>query len=113
MQSCFTATETLRTISDREPRRAASTFTQLLSSGDFLFEGGCRKLIIHFLRRRQRNLEPFLFFLFFLQSPFQAEFASCGLQAREGSFHSGLGMGWGCWVGGWGGGGGWGVGGGG
>ena len=29
---CFTSTETIRTIRDREPRMATSTFTQLLNS---------------------------------------------------------------------------------
>ena len=30
-QCCFTSTETIRLIRDREPRMATSTFTQLLS----------------------------------------------------------------------------------
>ena len=32
VQCCFTSIETVRTIRDREPRMATSTFTQLLSS---------------------------------------------------------------------------------
>ena len=32
LQCCFTSTETVRTIRDREPRTSTSTFTQLLSS---------------------------------------------------------------------------------
>ena len=32
LQCCFTSTETIRTVKDREPRMAASTFTQLLRS---------------------------------------------------------------------------------
>ena len=32
VQCCFMSTETVRTIRDREPRTATSTFTQLLSS---------------------------------------------------------------------------------
>ena len=32
VQRCFTATETIRTVRDGEPRTATSTFTQLLSS---------------------------------------------------------------------------------
>ena len=32
VQCCFTSTETMRNIMDREPRMATSTFTQLLSS---------------------------------------------------------------------------------
>jgi len=34
VQCCFTSTETIRTIRDREPRTVTSTFTQLLSSED-------------------------------------------------------------------------------
>ena len=36
-QCCFTAAETTRTIRDKEPRSATSTFTQLLIP-DFLVE---------------------------------------------------------------------------
>ena len=37
VQCCFTSTETIKTIWDREPRTATSTFTQLLSS-DTMFK---------------------------------------------------------------------------
>ena len=37
VQCCFTSTQTVRTIGDREPRTATSTFTQLLSSGQLFW----------------------------------------------------------------------------
>ena len=47
VQCCFTSTETIRTISDGEPRTATSTFTQLLSSARALHGPSSMLLYVH------------------------------------------------------------------
>ena len=54
VQCCFTSTETVGTIRDREPRTATSTLTQLLSSDDSYIHSS---LLLN-VHRNRRDGEP-------------------------------------------------------
>ena len=50
VQCCFTSTETVLTVRDREPRTSTSTFTQLLTSGL-----PCSSSMLHYVHRDYKN----------------------------------------------------------